>query len=78
MKMKKKIDKILEKVKLNKETSKRGWRSFSCDSCGMKWKEPCRDCSSPSEEVCSCGEVLKAIGFQVDENINVDEYGNLI
>lgn len=76
--MKKKIDKILEKVKLNKETSKRGWRKFSCHSCGLMWKEPCRDCSSPSEEVCSCGEILKPTGFQVDENIRVDGYGNLI
>ena len=37
--MKKKIDKILEKVKLNKETSKRGWRIFSCDSCGVNYPD---------------------------------------
>ena len=29
-----------------------GMRFFKCDECGYEWKEPSRDCLSPSGEPC--------------------------
>lgn len=61
--------------------SRKGWREFKCSECGMHWKIATRDCSSPSMEICpnrkceSQGE--PPINNWVDENLSVDEMGNL-
>ena len=57
----------------------RGWRYFSCESCGVKFREPSRDCGSPSGEACEhCGDWLTPDESQPDESLPCDERtGNL-
>jgi hypothetical protein len=57
----------------------RGWRYFSCESCGVKFRQPSRDCGSPSGEACEhCGDWLTPDGSQPDESLPCDERtGNL-
>ena len=57
----------------------RGWRYFSCESCGVKFRQPSRDCGSPSGEACEhCGDWLTPDDSQPDESLPFDERtGNL-
>lgn len=57
----------------------RGWRYFSCESCSVKFRQPSRDCGSPSGEACEhCGDWLTPDDSQPDESLPFDERtGNL-
>ncbi len=57
---------------------RRGWRAFECQECSTKWEWPSRDRFSPSGENCpNCGDWEFPCGSRADDDIPVDEYGNL-
>lgn len=61
-----------------------GFRMFRCDSCGHKWKEPSRDCHSPSIDSCpnyGIGECDYGMGEVIDWEEHPEwpmDNGNLI
>jgi hypothetical protein len=56
----------------------RGWRYFNCDACNVRFREPSRDCGSPSGEACECGDWLLPYAAVPDESLPVDaRTGNL-
>lgn len=56
----------------------RGWRYFKCASCGVMFREPSRDCGSPSGVACECGNWLMPYGAQPDDALPFDSRtGNL-
>jgi hypothetical protein len=60
-------------------TVMRGWRYFRCESCELTYREPSRDCGSPSGIACdSCGDWLTPEDAQPDASLPFDEQtGNL-
>jgi hypothetical protein len=55
-----------------------GWCLFRCDSCEHLWKEPTRDCASPSGENCPrCGEWQFPYHAAPDSSLKTDALGNL-
>ena len=59
----------------------RGWRYFrcdGCDGCDAHFREPSRDCGTPSGVDCYCGEWLSPYDGQPDESLPYDKNtGNL-
>lgn len=63
---------------MNKNKTRQGYRYFECE-CGHKWKSKSRDCLSPSGEDCErCFEFCFPCSYEIDENMKVDIWGNLI
>ena len=63
---------------MDKNSIRRGWRSFLCDGCGHKFEWPTRDHRSPSGENCpECGGWVVPRDSWHDETLKVDDMGNL-
>jgi hypothetical protein len=56
-----------------------GYRMFKCDNCNREWKEPSRDCTSPSGECCpECNEFTSPHEYEEHYEWETDRSGNLI
>lgn len=57
-----------------------GWRYFTCEGCGVSFKESTRDATSPSSSVCAehCGEVVRPFAFEFVWDMPLDSSKNLL
>lgn len=62
-----------------------GFRLFKCDTCGVKWKDTSRDCTSFSSEPCpneECDDqganLVSPHGYEPRFNWPTDDSGNLL
>ena len=65
--------------------ARQGWRYFECGECGVKFRETCRDHSTPSSSLCITNQCrsnyyggLHPVGSMPDLSLPVDRWGNLI
>ena len=61
------------------DTVMRGWRFFRCEACELTFREPSRDCRSPSGIACDeCGDWLTPEHCEPDASLPFDlQTGNL-
>lgn len=62
-----------------------GWRFFSCQHCGARWRETCRDYSTESNSRCvnnHCESHLRSgvspFDAWADASVEIDAYHNLV
>lgn len=55
-----------------------GWRYFHCEKCKFKWRETCRDASTPSGSICPRSKhITSPFKFKLDATVQVDDHKNL-